>query len=176
MKHLKHPATIVAALALFVALAGGAGASVLMSGSHLKNHSVAEKKLTKRAITALRGQRGARGPAGPQGAAGPKGPAGTALAYAHISSTGTLDATKSSGVAAANYTHNGPGEYCFKGLTFTPHNVVATIDAAGAATLAGTSAHVAVGTSSYCPTGTQVAVVTTNAAALSNYGVYITFN
>jgi hypothetical protein len=173
MKQLKHPATIVAALALFVALAGGASATVLMSGSHLKNHSVAEKKLTKAAIKALRGQ---RGPAGPQGAAGPQGPAGTALAYAHITSTGTLDTNNSSGVTASNYTHNGPGEYCFQGLSFTPHNVVATIDAAGAATLAGTSAHVALGDSSYCPSGTQAAVITTNAATASDYGVYITFN
>jgi hypothetical protein len=174
MKQLKHPATIVAALALFVALAGGAGAaSVLMSGSHLRNHSVAEKKLTKRAIRALRGH---RGPRGPQGAAGPQGPAGTALAYAHITSTGTLDETNSAGVTAANFTHNGPGEYCFKGLSFTTKNVVATVDAAGAGTLAGTSAHTTLGDSTYCPTGTQVAVVTTSDTAAADYGVYIVFN
>ena len=82
MKHLvprlRHPATAIAALALFVALGGGAAAyaSGLISGSQIKNHSIAEKKLTKSAITALRGQRGARGPAGPTGATGATGPQG----------------------------------------------------------------------------------------------------
>lgn len=53
MKQLKHPATIVAMLAMFVALSGGALASGLISGSQIKNHSIAEKKLTKNAIKAL---------------------------------------------------------------------------------------------------------------------------
>jgi hypothetical protein len=56
MKHLKHPATIVATLALFVALAGGAYASGLINGSQIKNHSIAAKKLTSSAITTIRGQ------------------------------------------------------------------------------------------------------------------------
>jgi hypothetical protein len=56
MKPLGHPATVIAALALFVALGGGAAAyaSGLISGSQIKNHSIAEKKLTKKAIKALR--------------------------------------------------------------------------------------------------------------------------
>ena len=77
MKALKHPATVIAALALFVALGGGAAwASGLISGSHIKNHSIAEKKLTKKAIKALRGHRGARGARGPAGAKGATGAAG----------------------------------------------------------------------------------------------------
>ena len=44
MKHLKHPATVIAALALFVAVGGGATASVLISGTQIKNHSIAAKK------------------------------------------------------------------------------------------------------------------------------------
>lgn len=176
MKQLKHPATLIAALALFVALGGGAWASVLMSGSQIRNHSIAEKKLTRHAINALRGRRGTRGPAGPQGATGPRGQAGTALAYAHITSTGTLDAARSSGVTVANFKHNGAGKYCFHGLSFTPHNVVATIDASGGATVMGSVAHVALGTSTACPSGTQVAVTTANNNALGNDGVYILFN
>ena len=55
MKLLSHPATIIAALALFVAFGGGAAAyaSGLISGSQIKNHSISEKKLTKQAIKAL---------------------------------------------------------------------------------------------------------------------------
>jgi hypothetical protein len=77
MKHLKHPATVIAALALFVALGGGAAwASGLISGSHIKNHSIAAKKLTKQAVKSLRGHRGARGPVGPTGNTGATGPTG----------------------------------------------------------------------------------------------------
>lgn len=173
MKHLKHPATLIAALALFVALGGGAWASTLMSGSQIRNHSIAAKKLTRHAILSLHGRRGARGPAGP---AGPKGPAGSSLAYAHISSSGKLDTSHSSGVTAANFTHNGAGKYCFHGLSFTPHNVVATTDAAGTGTLPGPFAHVALGSSSFCPSGSQVAVITANNNGLGNFGAFILFN
>lgn len=177
MKHLKHPATVIAALALFVALGGGATASILISGSHIKNHSIAKKKLTRKTIIALRGHRGARGLTG---ATGPRGPAGTAVAYAHITASGKFDASHSSGVTAANFTHNGAGKYCFKGLKFTPKNVVATIDAAGvaASALAGTSAHTALlsNTSSFCAACSQVAVLTANGNALANYGVFVLFN
>jgi hypothetical protein len=86
VKGLKHPATVIAALALFVALGGGAAlASGLISGSQLKNHSIPAKKLTKKAIASLHGQRGPRGATGATGAAGvtgatgaqgPQGPAG----------------------------------------------------------------------------------------------------
>lgn len=176
MKHLRHPATVIAAIALFVALGGGATAGILISGSHIKNHSIAKKKLTRHAVSDLRGR---RGPRGLTGATGARGPAGTALAYAHITASGKFDANHSSGVTAANFTHNGAGKYCFKGLTFTPHNVVATIDAAGltATAVAGTSAHALLGnTSSVCPSGSQIAVLTTKSNAMANYGVFILFN
>lgn len=75
MKALKHPATIIASLAFFVALGGGAAlASGLISGKTIVNHSIPENKLTAAAIKALRGQ---QGPAGPQGQAGANGPQGS---------------------------------------------------------------------------------------------------
>lgn len=77
MKGLRHPATAIAMVALFLAIGGGvAWASGLIPGSRIKNHSIAEKKLTKKAIKALRGQRGPQGPAGATGATGATGPAG----------------------------------------------------------------------------------------------------
>jgi|1185.fasta_scaffold1327294_1 hypothetical protein len=173
MKSLKHPATLIAALALFVALGGGAYASGLISGSHIKNHSIAAKKLTKRAVRTLHGR---RGPRGPVGEAGPAGPAGSAVAYAHINSDGTFDAAGSSGLTAANFTHAGPGQYCFSGLTFTPHNVVSTIDAASGATSMSAVAHAALGTASVCPSGSQAVVVTVNNDVPGDYGTYILFN
>jgi hypothetical protein len=74
MKALKHPATIIALLALFIGLGGGAAlASGLISGKNIKNHTIAKKKLTRKAIKALRGQRGPTGAIGPTGATGPTG-------------------------------------------------------------------------------------------------------
>ena len=77
MKALKHPATIIAAIALFVALGGGAAwASGLIPGSQIKNHSIAAKKLTKKADKQLKGNRGPRGPKGATGAKGDTGATG----------------------------------------------------------------------------------------------------
>jgi uncharacterized iron-regulated protein len=58
MKRLSHPATLIAAAALFMALGGGAyaAAAKLISGSQIKNHSIPEKKLTAAAISDLRGK------------------------------------------------------------------------------------------------------------------------
>ncbi len=64
MKALRHPATIVACVALFAALGGGVAiASGVISGKSIRNHSIPERKLTRKAIKKLRGQRGPAGPA-----------------------------------------------------------------------------------------------------------------
>lgn len=75
MKALKHPATVIALLALFVALGGGAAlaAGGLISGKKIVNHSIPAKKLTAAAVKALHGLRGPVGPQGPKGAAGARG-------------------------------------------------------------------------------------------------------
>jgi hypothetical protein len=58
MSGWKHPATFLAALALFIALGSGAAvAGGLISGRQLVNHSVPESKLTRGAIAALRGHK-----------------------------------------------------------------------------------------------------------------------
>jgi hypothetical protein len=75
VKRLTHPATVIAALALFVAFGGTAAlAGGLISGNRITNHSIAESKLTKKAIKGLKGQ---HGPRGATGASGPQGPAGS---------------------------------------------------------------------------------------------------
>jgi hypothetical protein len=55
VKHVKHPATIIAAIALFAALSGGAGAAMttLISGSQIKNGSIPVTKLQPSAVKAL---------------------------------------------------------------------------------------------------------------------------
>jgi hypothetical protein len=115
MKGLKHPATAIATLALFVALGGTvAVASGVISGSKIKNHSIPEKKLTKSAITALQGQQGPQGPQGEQGQQGSQGdtgatgPAGTARAWAHVGADGTVASQHN----VTSVTHVGAGDYC----------------------------------------------------------------
>jgi hypothetical protein len=127
MRNLKHPATVVAAIALFVALGGGAAyASGLISGSRIKNHSIPAKKLTASAVKALRGtrgpagRRGAAGATGATGAPGPKGATGSpgapgapgtpaAKLFAAVNSDGTFAAGQSSGVTSVIAT--GTGQY-----------------------------------------------------------------
>jgi hypothetical protein len=78
---LPSPATVIACIALFVALSGTAYAVVALPPSsvgtrELKNRAVTMKKIAPTAVNALKGSRGAQGPAGPAGSAGPAGPAG----------------------------------------------------------------------------------------------------
>jgi hypothetical protein len=66
---LKHPATIISLLALFVALGSGTAlATGLVSGRQIANHSIPQWKLTGRAIRSL--ETGRRGPPGPRGLPG----------------------------------------------------------------------------------------------------------
>jgi len=58
-----------------------------------------------------------------------KGGPGTALGYAHIlPSSNQLDPSHSYNVAAANVKSTIAGFTCFKGLKFTPHFAVVTLD------------------------------------------------
>jgi hypothetical protein len=88
VKGLKHPATIISLLALFVALGSGvATAGGLVSGKQIVDHSIQEWKLTSRAISGLRGN---QGPAGPQGPTGPRGVAGPIGPVGPMGSTGPM--------------------------------------------------------------------------------------
>ena len=95
MKRLTHPATIIAAVALFIALGGGAVAYAagVINGSQIKNHSIAKKKLTKKAIKQLHGLRGKTGATGAPGATGPQGPGGKIVTFDATATTSAPTAT-----------------------------------------------------------------------------------
>jgi hypothetical protein len=123
VKFLKHPATVIATVALVIAIGGGTAvyASGLINGSQIKNHSIAAKKLTKSAIKSLRGKHGRTGPAGPAGATGaqglqgPPGPQGVPGTPAStlqrlsgdFSGTNASVATSLDGVQFGPYTNGG---------------------------------------------------------------------
>jgi hypothetical protein len=128
------PGSVLALIALFVALGGVSYAAVTINGKNIKNNSIPGKKLKNGAVTnakvkanslaanrltsaaraSLRGAQGPRGEAGPQGAQGPQGPqgpAGTALAYAQVNDSGPAFVTsRTSGFNAV--TRPGGGLYC----------------------------------------------------------------
>ena len=72
------PALVVACIALFTALAGGATAATvkLVTSAHIKDGSIGAVDLSKAAKSALRGQPGPAGPQGLQGVPGAQGQPG----------------------------------------------------------------------------------------------------
>jgi hypothetical protein len=137
MMRLFPSRTVVVAVvvSLLVGGIGSATAARLITGDQIKNGSIHFGDLSSKARKKLRGKkgragsRGARGTQGAQGAkgnTGSTGAAGAAVAYARVLANGTTEAANSSGITDANVTHPSTGLYCFSGLGFTPHNVVAT--------------------------------------------------
>lgn len=146
-------ANVVASIALFVALGGTSYAAIKITGSNvrdgsltgrdIKNSSIAGADIKNSSIASadikdgslvkqdfksgelVAGAAGAPGAPGQKGDKGDAGAPGTALAYAVVTSGGAVDETRSKGVTDANVTATG-NTYCFKGLAFTPKNVMVT--------------------------------------------------
>jgi hypothetical protein len=182
---------VVSLLALFIALGGGAYAITLPRSSvgtrQLKNNAVTSSKIHGGAVTAskvrahsLRSRNFAAGqlPAGPRGATGARGvqgDPGSAVAYAALvgSSTGVGLNGPAKNLTAANVSRAGPGAYCFRGLSFKPNNIVATLDSSF------TSGFVTASLTGFgpCPVGTQAEVKTFDAAGTaSDRSVSVLFN
>jgi hypothetical protein len=130
------PASVLALIALFVALGGASYAAVTINGNNIQNNSIPGKKLKNGAVTnkkvkanslranrltagaraSLRGAQGPRGETGAHGAQGPQGPqgpAGTALAYAQVFPGGaspSFVSARTSGFSAV--TRPAVGLYC----------------------------------------------------------------
>jgi hypothetical protein len=117
VNQLKHPATIIAAVALFLALGGGAwaGATGLISGSKIKNNSIGVKKLTKAAVKSLH--------------ALPKGTTLRGVFLAEGQSTGVHAATVGDNISFGWTLNSAPTEHFIKvgdavpsGCSGTPEN------------------------------------------------------
>jgi hypothetical protein len=108
MRHRLSPATVIALLALFVALGGTAGAAaVLVTSAQIKNGTIQLADISGKAQRALRGKRGPQGPQGPQGPAGQQGPPGSGAAalFAIVNEAGQL--VRGSGATAVQRTELG---------------------------------------------------------------------
>lgn len=132
-------ANVAATLALVFSMTGGA-----LAAQHYLITST--KQISPKVIKALKGKNGKTGPQGPQGKEGlagkegapgkegalgkegKQGTPGSALAYAHVESNGTIDATNtSSNITNANISHISGSNYNFTGLPFTVHSVTVTL-------------------------------------------------
>jgi hypothetical protein len=125
------PASVLAMVALFVALGGVSYAATKITTKQLGNQSVTSLKIKNRTIlkkdlrpklvNSLKGKQGPAGPAGPQGAPG------SALAYAQVADNGpSFVSARTSGFVAL--TRPAVGTYC---LQPTPEVVAAAFGASG---------------------------------------------
>jgi hypothetical protein len=203
LRHRPSPATVIACIALAVALGGTSYAAVSLprgsvGSAQLKKNAVVSSKVKNRSLLAIdfkRGQlpRGARGPQGLPGATGATGAtgakgdkgdtgaAGSAAAYALVNVDGTVVAAQAKNIASANVTRDIVGTYCFSGLSFAPTNILATINGntgGGAGDAQGSIfAPSDDPTSVGCPAGAQAVVYTVdNATFLADFVFYVAFN
>jgi hypothetical protein len=111
-------ANVIASLALFVALGGGAYAATKLPANSVTSAQVKNGSLLAKDFKSGQLPRGKTGPAGPSGPAGPGGAAGapgSAKAYATITGAGAVDsAVASKGITVS---HPTTGWYC---VSFDP--------------------------------------------------------
>jgi hypothetical protein len=187
---------IVSIIALVVACTGSAVAASgviiknsrqvargAITSSDLRNHKgVSFVDLTPGAVRTIQGLKGAQGPKGATGPQGPPG-AGTAAAYALIGGNANVVSSLSQNITQANvYAGGTPGQYCFKGLPFTPKSIVASIDAEDV----GPSNNATISTSTgdqgttACPQGSQAGVYTVSTTGgtpkLAKVAFYVLIN
>jgi hypothetical protein len=123
------PASLLALVALFVALGGVSYAAATIDGKSIQNNSIPGKKLKNKAITnkkvkpgtlaanrltpaARASLKGAQGQQGPAGLQGPQGPAGTALAYAQVNDGGASSLVVARTSGFSDVTRPAAGTYC----------------------------------------------------------------
>jgi hypothetical protein len=185
-RYRRSPAIAAASIALLVAVSAVAVASIPGSGSvvnacYQKNGGglrvidaakrgragkcrSGEKALSwneqgPKGSQGIAGTPGTPGTQGTAGAPGSPGPAGAALGWAHVLGDGTVNSGHN--VTTANVTHPFTTGYCFTGLGFVPHAVVASLDGFNFTAGSTDAAQVKIGdgfSPGQCPAGVQVEV------------------
>jgi len=147
-------ANVMSTIAVFLML-GGATA---FAATHLPKNSVGPKQIRKNAVNSAKvknhslqaadfkqgqlpagpqgpqgekGEKGDKGDTGEKGEKGETGAAGSAVAYAHIEASGSVDAANSKNVTNANVSRTEEGVYCISNLPFTVHVVTVSPDSLG---------------------------------------------
>jgi hypothetical protein len=154
---------VTATLALVFAMSGGALAAnhYLITSTKQISPKVLKKLTGKAGPSGAPGAPGKEGPQGKEGAPGKEGVAGSAVAYAHVSSTGVLDTSHSKNVSTASV--SGTGIFCLK-VTVPVSNVSSTVDTGNSEGIFGFASGVLAGQdpgkfiATLCPEGDNVLV------------------
>jgi hypothetical protein len=162
------PALVVATVALFVALGGTSLAAVTALGKN----TVGTAQLKKGSVTAAKIKNGAVTAAKINASASLR-----PVIYAHVAPDGTVDATESSGITAANIQPVGVSGYCFSGLPFTPKSGSVALDygATPSGKTEQVQIHITTGTAYDCTSSDQHVEVVTAADATTFHqeGFYV---
>ena len=166
--------TVVAYLALFLALGGTAFAAASLprhsvGTAQLRNGAVTGSKVRNGSLSASdfrsgslpKGPAGPTGPAGPAGPQGPPGSSGANVALGLVGATGAV--TNGNGISSANVSTPSVGGYCIFGLNPAPQNVQVTPQHTFSGAIIANAVLGPVGT---CPSNTQITVVLTSLATL----------
>ena len=132
-------ANVIATLALFIALGGGAYAATQLpknsvGAKQIKKGAVTPAKFSSSARSTLKGDQGPVGPQGSRGEPGQPGSNGSAVGFAYVeafSGTITVNPAFAHNLTAANITRSSAGVYCFHDLPFTPRSIMVSGDAHG---------------------------------------------
>ena len=196
-------ANVMATVAVFIALGGGAYAAVKLPANsvgskQLKKSAVTSAKIAKNAVVSSKvkdgsllatdfaagqlpagaqGPKGDTGAAGAAGAKGDTGAAGSALAFARVAGDGTLDAANSKAVTVAS--HPGIGVYCLVAPADSK-NIVASVDPGSGTALPGDTVYPSLAAAivaSFCaPPATAVVFVEDPSNSAKNAGFYVSIN
>jgi hypothetical protein len=167
-------ATVVAYLALFVALGGSSYAAITITGKNVKDRSLTAKDIKKNSLTTTEvrdrsmlskdfkpGQlpAGPQGIQGLQGLQGPQGTAGSARAYGHVAADANATLSNSKNIASVTIALGFTSLYCINTTVGAVQNITATIGPAGDTAA---MARAGIGTGATCPAGTDATVITSH--------------
>lgn len=155
---------VIAMIALFAVIGGGAYAAGKISGKKIKKDSIP--------INRIKGDL-PPGPQGEPGEPGQDGADGTALAYAKVSSSGTLDVSASKGIASAERIV--AGYYCVYPAVDGVENMVAGPDISGGGAVRTAAASFEDNFTSCDPGGVNVTTWSEN-GTLTDTGFFLLLN
>jgi hypothetical protein len=189
-EHLSY-ANVMATLAVFIALGGGAWAIAIgrndvgsreiskssVGTSELKDNKTKGKDVDESSL----GQVPSAATAESADTANTADRATTAdpPLFAHINPDGSVDAARSRGIVSANLSHDtNSGSYCISGLDFTPRTIVGTVDSKASPGVL--EASTIPGNFLFCPPTAQIELVTFDPEPISfkdfSGGFYIWVN
>ena len=173
--------TVIALLALVMAMAGAAYGAATIGPNKLKSNAVRTSKLADAAVTAPKIANGSviTPKFGPQAVAPQAIESGYADApnyYAQVSAFGVIGGSRSRNINSADVAKAGTGTYCFSKLPFSPSGGQVVADAGNSVTAVTAQFGLTADAASGCPAAAQAYVRTrrSDTGALIDNGFFVT--